>query len=163
MIIKAYVIGRLTYRFSKVFKTPDKISKKYLLETFYVPELLNVHVDEFKKSTFFRRLFFKQWKINFREKKYVIFLNIFFYCQFILFYCSSIFFLFRSYQRSELQVHRLFILFCISKRIGSVHRSIVRSNVEFPKFPSKFESKFLSSFVPDMWTRASRSLTEWTR
>ena len=37
-----------------------------------VPEVLNVHVNETnKKIYFFRRIFFKQWKINFWEKNVI--------------------------------------------------------------------------------------------
>ena len=55
----------------------------------YVPEVLNVHVNENeKKTTFFRKTFFcKQWKNNFWEKK-CDFLKYFLKFEFILFNCG---------------------------------------------------------------------------
>ena len=73
---------------------------------FNVPEVLNVHVNESKKkSTSFRKIFFsKQWKINFWERK-CDFLKYFKKFQCILLNWWLIFRKFRSYGRSELQVH----------------------------------------------------------
>ena len=70
----------------------------------YVPEVLNVHMNENKKkSTFFRRIFFLSEKLTFEEEN-VIFFNT--YLNFNLFYSIvDIFCKFRSYERSELQVH----------------------------------------------------------
>ena len=35
----------------------------------YVPEVLNVHVNESKKNVLFLEFFIKQWKINVWERK----------------------------------------------------------------------------------------------
>ena len=72
-----------------------------------VPEILNVHVNENrKKITFSRRIFFSSSKKITFEKENVILFNTFFNLN--LFYLIVVFFFkFRSYERSELQVHKL--------------------------------------------------------
>ena len=65
---------------------------------------LNVrNLRHIKNLLFLERFFYlKQWKINFRERKYDFFK---YFLNFNLFYLWLIFCKFRSYERSELQLH----------------------------------------------------------
>ena len=75
---------------------------------FYVPEVLNVHVNESKKkSIFFRKIFFpSSEKLTLGKKMW--FFKIFFQISVDFIELWLIFCKFRSYERSELQVHCFF-------------------------------------------------------
>ena len=100
---------------------------------FYVPEVLNVHVNESKKkSTFFRKIFFKQWKINFwiRQCDYFSFLN----------------FKFCLYEHSELQVYRFFC-----------HSSILWMATK------KWFTRIFRFFWKFLWQQCSKKFRNWFR
>ena len=77
-----------------------------------VPEVLNVHMNESKKNLLFLESFFSsREKLTF-EKENLIFFNT--YLNFNLFYLIVVIFCkFRLYERSELQVHYMYIFFSV--------------------------------------------------
>ena len=73
----------------KKFIFDSYFTKKYGIND--IPEVLNVHVNESKKkSTLLEFFLFKQWKINFCERKCEFF-KYFLKFQFILFNCGDFF------------------------------------------------------------------------
>ena len=70
---------RIRVRKCGAVKRRLKISARVKVNNIYVLEVLNVHVNESKKNLLFlERFYFKQWKINFWERKF--FKNKFFPC-----------------------------------------------------------------------------------